>query len=103
MNKNQQAQALLTQFSNLYLKAYGFKPSLNRYRAKWGMVDVIDSVGYDRSKELLDYYFSCEAEHTVEHFFNNFDRLDGMRRESEDDAKRRARLRRETMERMSKL
>ena len=103
MNKNQQSQALLTLYIKLFEKAYSFKPDINRYRAKWGMIDVIDSVGYEKANELLKYYFECEADHSPEHFFNNFDRLDAMKREIEADAKRRERLLRETRERMARL
>jgi len=103
VNKQQQAQALLTRFTNGFVERYGWKPVINRYKSKWGMVDVIDSIGYQRATELIDYYFKCEADHTVEGFFNTFDSLDKMQIEQEADAKKRARLRAETRERMSQI
>lgn len=103
MNKNQQAQALVTYFLDAYKKANGFTLTANRYRVKWGMLDVIESVGYAKAKDLIDYYMTCDAQHTFEEFFNSFDRLDGMASESQRDAERRARLRRETAERMARL
>ncbi len=42
--------ALISLYENLYLDKYGKRPVVNRYREKWGMQDVIESVGYDRAK-----------------------------------------------------
>jgi hypothetical protein len=104
MNKNQQAQALVTYFIDAYKKANGFNiGTINRYKVKWGMVDVIDSVGYTKAKDLIDYYMTCDAKHTFEEFYNSFDRLDEMEATAREDAARRARLRRETKERMERL
>jgi hypothetical protein len=101
VNKNQQAQALISLYLSLHEKIYQFSPTINRYRIKWGMVDVIDSVGYERARELLAYYFQCESSHTVETFLNSFDKLDAMLVESEKDAEKRRLLREETRRRMN--
>lgn len=103
MNRNQQAQALISAYVSGYEKVYGVKPIINRYRIKWGMIDVIESVGYDRAKSLLEYYFRCDAQHTPENFMNSFDKLDGMLNDSRADEARRARLREETRRRMEGL
>jgi hypothetical protein len=103
VNKQQQAQALLTRFIKGFESRYDWSPVINRYKSKWGMVDVIDSIGYPRAVELVDYYFKCEADHTVEGFFNTFDSLDKMQKDQEADAKKRARLRAETRERMNEV
>jgi hypothetical protein len=67
------------------------------------MLDVIDSVGYDRAKELIEYYFTCEADHTPENFMSSFDRLETIMVQSRQDAERRARLREETRRRVEEL
>jgi hypothetical protein len=103
VNRQQQAQALITAYITSFEKYYGFKPSMNRYRVKWGMLDVIDSVGYDRAKELVEYYFTCEADHTPENFMGQFDRLEAIMVQSRQDAARRARLREETRKRVEGL
>lgn len=103
MNRNQQAQALITAYVAGYERVYGAKPTINRYRVKWGMIDVIESVGYDKAKELITYYFTCDARHSPEGFMNSFDRLEEMMVESQQDAARRARLREETRRRMEEL
>lgn len=103
MNKNQQAQALVTLFLDTYKKVNGANMVANRYRVKWGMLDVIESVGYAKARDLIEYYFRCDAKHTFEEFFNSFDRLDVMASEAARDEARRARIRRETKERMERL
>lgn len=103
MNKAQQAQALVTLYMSLYKKTYGHDPVVNRYRLKWGMTDVIDSVGYQHARALMEYYFDCDAEHTPEWFLNNFDRLDASKKEQDIDDERRRRLREETKRRMQSL
>jgi hypothetical protein len=65
-------------------------PSINRYREKWAMQDVIDSIGFDRAKELIEYYFSTGKNgHPIQFFFFNFDKIDIMQREIEKDKKNR--------------
>lgn len=103
VNKNQQGQALITHYLKRYKAVYGFSPTVNRYRVKWGMIDVVDSVGYERAIELLDYYFSCDSAHTVEQFLNSFDKLDEMLVQSKKDEEKRQALREETRKRMMSL
>lgn len=70
---------------------------INRHREKWAMNDVIDSVGYDRARELLNYYFRVtNPSHGLSWFFYNFDRLDDMLQKQEEDNQRRARIREKT-------
>jgi len=44
---------LIGLYESLYKEKYGKKPRLNKFREKWAMQDVIDSVGYERAKDLL--------------------------------------------------
>ena len=61
------------------------------------MQDVIDSVGFDRAKELLDYYFKCTKQgHPLNWFLYNFDRLDDMMLQSIKDKTLRSTLRKQT-------
>lgn len=61
-------------------------PSLNKYREKWAMQDVIDSIGYSRAKELIEYYFTTGKNgHPLQFFFFNFDKIDIMEREIKKD------------------
>jgi hypothetical protein len=50
------------------------------------MQDVIDSVGYDRSVELLKYYFKTnKSGHPLNFFYNNFDRIDQLEKDIKKD------------------
>ena len=89
--------ALINFYSSLYLAKYDKSPVINRHREKWAMSDVIESVGYDRAKRLLEYYFDINnSGHSLTWFFYNFDRLDDMLNKIEEDAIRRAKIRENT-------
>ena len=61
------------------------------------MQDVIDSVGFDRAKELLVYYFLLpKGGHPLQFFFYNFDRMDIVEVEAQKDKERRRLLLEET-------
>ena len=97
MANNKEPYILLTQYQNLYKERYGKVPTLNKFREKWAMQDVIDSVGYDRAKELLSYYFKTgKSGHPLNFFYNNFDRMDSFMKGSEEDKESRRRLREAT-------
>ena len=88
---------LMTLYQSLYKEKYGKVPQLNKFREKWAMQDVIESVGFDRAKELLVYYFSLpKGGHPLQFFFYNFDRIDAAVSEVEKDKERRRLLLEET-------
>ena len=61
------------------------------------MQDVIDSVGYDRAVELLNYYFkTAKSGHPLNFFYNNFDRIDQLEKEIKKDKAVRSILLEET-------
>lgn len=92
-NNNQLPYVLLTDYINLYKERYGKAPRINKFREKWAMQDVIDSVGYDHAKELLTYYFKTnKLGHPLNFFYNNFDRMDIFMENSEKDKETRRRL-----------
>jgi hypothetical protein len=89
--------SLLSLYETLYAQKYSKKPRINKYKEKWAMGDVIDSIGYDRSKELLEYYFKVTKQgHPLQWFFYNFDRLDDMLLQSQEDELRRKKMREAT-------
>lgn len=64
------------------------------------MQDVIDSVGFERAKELLVYYFkTSKSGHPLQFFFYNFDNIDRIKTEVDRDIENR-RLLREATKRM---
>lgn len=95
--KSKEPYILISLYETLYFEKYNKKPRLNKFREKWAMQDVIDSVGYDRAKELLEYYFKTSKNgHPLNFFFYNFDKIDQLQAEIEKDKKNRERLREAT-------
>lgn len=95
--KSKEPYVLISLYETLYFEKYGKKPRLNKFREKWAMQDVIDSVGYERAKELLEYYFKTSKNgHPLNFFFYNFDRIDQVETEIKRDRENRARLREQT-------
>jgi len=92
-----QPYALLSLYEKLYSDKYQKTARLNKFKEKWAMQDVIESVGYDRARVLLEYYFRVTKQgHPLQWFFYNFDRLDDMLLQSEEDMQRRRKLREAT-------
>jgi hypothetical protein len=88
---------LISLYQSLYKQKYGSVPKINKFREKWAMQDVIDSVGIDRAKDILVYYFSLpKGGHPLQFFFYNFDRMDSAIEEGEKDKERRRLLLEET-------
>ena len=94
---SKQPYALLSLYEKLYSDRYQKTARLNKFKEKWAMQDVIESVGYDRARELLEYYFRVTKQgHPLQWFFYNLDRLDDMLIQSEEDSRRRQKLREAT-------
>jgi len=88
---------LISLYQSLYKDRYAKLPKINKFREKWAMQDVIDSVGFDRAKELITYYFSVNKNgHPLQFFFYNFDRIDSLKLEIEKDKVNRVLLREAT-------
>ena len=84
---------LLSIYANEYEALYNVKPTINKYREKWAMQDVIDSIGFDRAKEVLQYYFNTgKNKHHLNFFYNNFERIEDMMIQQKEDRVNRDRL-----------
>jgi hypothetical protein len=85
-----QPYILITLYQSLYKDKYGRVPTINKFREKWAMQDVIDSVGFDRARQLLEYYFTLNKNgHPLQFFFYNFDKMDSIKVESDKDKEKR--------------
>jgi hypothetical protein len=88
---------LIGLYQSLYKEKYNRVPTMNKFREKWAMQDVIDSVGFERAKELLIYYFKInKSGHPLQFFYFNFDKMDIMKKEIEKDKESRRLLLEET-------
>jgi hypothetical protein len=89
--------ALIKHYLSLYTDKYNRTPTINQYREKWAMIDVAESLGYDRAKEVLDYYFTTTKQgHPLQWFYYNFDKMDEVMKATEEDNARRERIRQQT-------
>lgn len=97
MATSKEPYILLTIYMALYEQKYGKKPRLNKYKEKWAMQDVLDSIGFEAAKDVLNYYFRTgKSGHPLNFFYNNFDRLEDMMIQVNKDIANRARLLEET-------
>lgn len=84
-------------YEKLFRQKYGHRPTINRYRERWGMIDVIESIGYDNAVECLEYYFKINSPgHSLGFFFTHFDEVWDLMQRKKVDAKKRAELRERT-------
>ena len=82
MANEKEPYVLIGLYISLYKERYGKDLTVNKFREKWAMNDVIESVGFQRAKELLIYYFSTnKTGHPLNFFYNNFDRIDALNKE----------------------
>jgi hypothetical protein len=96
-NADKYPHALISFFCACYKTRYNKNPVLNRYRQKWAMVDVIDDIGYDRARKLIEYYFKLDKpNHSIDWFAFNFEKLDLALRQQEEDKTRRELIRAKT-------
>lgn len=96
MTAKQRPHILLTQYLNLYKKVYGVAPPVNRNRDKWGFSDMIEDLGFDRARQVVDWYFQTSANHSLRNLFNTYDKISEEIDEHAKDAKRRRELREAT-------
>lgn len=96
-----QANGLVTLYSKVFADKYGHAPKMNRYREKWGFQDMITDLGYDRAKEIVEYYFkTSKPGHPVAFLLQNYDKINNYYDEKKDDEERRRALRAQTAERV---
>lgn len=99
--KGRQAHILISRYIALFKEKHNRTPTINRYSAKWGMMDVIDSVGSERAEELLEYYFHTTHEkHDIEFFYKNFDKIEVHFLSVRQDRLRRAKIMADTAKRV---
>lgn len=98
------SKGLVTHYAKCYKQRYGLEPQINVYRDKWGFVDMLEepcAIEYDECKKVIEYYFrTTNPGHPLKNLFHNFDHLLKSMHEQEEDARKRAELRKETEKRV---
>lgn len=97
MANNKEPYILMTLYQNLYKDRYNKPATINKFREKWAMQDVIDSVGFEKAIDLMHYYFSLDKlGHPLQFFYYNFDKMEQARIELQKDIEARRLLREQT-------
>lgn len=97
-----QCHTMISYYIHVYKEKYGREPVVNRHSARWGFDSVLQGLSLEETKALLDYYLITESDrkHPLDWFFYNYDKLVDSKRSVDDDDARRARLRRESQQRV---
>jgi hypothetical protein len=92
----------MNKYVDNYKRLYGSPPAnFNRFREKWGFTAMITDLGYARAGEVVDYYFETRhVGHPVTDLHYEYDRLNIIMKEKAEDEENRARLRRESEQRV---
>jgi ABC-type oligopeptide transport system substrate-binding subunit len=93
--------SLTTYYVKQYEAKYEHKPTVNRDAARWRFDSILQGLSVDETKELLDYYLSTASSnrHSLQWFFGHYDELIDAKAAADDDARRRAELRRASKQR----
>lgn len=96
-----QTHALITLYVKLYTDKYEKPPVINRYREKWGFQSMIEDLGYERAREVVEYYFNTKKPgHPVPGLLFNYEKLSITLEEMANDEAIRAELRAQTKQRV---
>lgn len=96
MTPKQKPHILLTLYVSLFQDTYGYKPDINRNRDKWGFADMIEDLGMDRAREVIEWYFDSDVVHSLRGLFNSYDKISAEIDAEAADKKRLAELRQAT-------
>jgi hypothetical protein len=92
-----QAYALISLYEQCFNKKYHRKPQVNRFREKWGFMDMVSDLGYDTARETVEYYFKTgKPAHPVNFLLQNYDKIAQFMTEKKQDEAKRAELRKQT-------
>jgi hypothetical protein len=96
-----QSNGLITQFIKNWTEKYGKPPVLNRYKWKWAFQDMVQDLGYERAKDVVEYYFRTGRPlHPIDYLAYNYDKLYSIMLERELDREKTALLAKETEQRV---
>lgn len=96
----QLANDLVDFFLLRYTEHYGSKPKFNRSQAKFQMADVLKDIEFKVILELIEYYFTLTADHSIYDFSANYHNIMEMKIRVEEDAVKREKIRIATMQRV---
>jgi len=101
MATKKDSNVLITNFLKAYKAKYGTAPTnFNRYAKKWGFTDMLDDLGFERSNQIIEYFFELTTSHDAEVLLRNYGSYNESYEEAQADAAKRAVLAEETRKRV---
>lgn len=101
MTEAQKVNALISLYEKLYKDKYGRKPTINRYKDKWGFTDMLKDLGQAEAIAIVEYYFETPRPgHPLVQLFRNYELMSKIKHEKAQDEAKRAELREETEKRV---
>lgn len=95
--KNKNAHTMISWYEKLFSEKYGRKPIINRYKEMWGLKAVVEHIGLEDSKSLMEYYFKTTKQgHPLDFFIGNYDKLIQSKNLSDADRLARKRIMNQT-------
>ena len=95
---------LTSYYVKLYKARYDSEPNINRHTARWGFDSILQGMGIEPAKQLLDYYFTTPPirRYDLDWFFYNYEKLVKAMRDGKEDRERTRRLMQESKTRAEK-
>ena len=90
------SNVLLTFFKSEFLKKKGYPPTINRYKDKWGMRDILYDCDEGAVRKTISYYIDVHHSPTLAYFYSHFNALNLAVQQQENDRVYRGKRRRET-------
>lgn len=69
------AHLVLTYFSKQYQNKFNSKPFINRNRAKYQVLDMLEDMSVSEVKKLIDYYISTSKSGSLSEFMMTYHEL----------------------------
>lgn len=93
---------LTSYYIGLYNDKYNVRPVVNRHKARWGFDSVLYDLSLGDARELLDFYLETNSTHghSLDWFFNNYDKLIVSKESARQDEEERRKLRAESKKRL---
>jgi hypothetical protein len=99
-----QAYALISLYEQCFTKKYNRKPQVNRFREKWGFMDMVADLTYSEARDTVEYYFKTGKQgHPVNFLLQNYDKIHQFMEEKKQDELKRAELRAQTAQRVREM
>jgi hypothetical protein len=98
---NKYTNELLALYVDLYSQKYGKAPMMNRFKQKWGFRGMYEDLGQAQAKKVINHYFNTgRVGHPIDYLLYNYEKLNQILIELEQDARKREELRKETEQRV---